>query len=219
MIIKSQDFISHVTDMWQQKCFEVKVVWQQNWELIFEVTDMQQPKWGDWLVTAELALMWQTCDNMIDFGGVTAEQLLIRVIHRLALLRFLFRLSFLFLSSFTELLDFLQPVYVSRTDQNSRITTIEEIKRRSQKGSNWPQIMIFPEGTCTNASCLITFKGGNFYRHFVHSSGSVFNSEMFIVHWVKQKEEYNEEGRNIANLHTSGKFQGRFRMVSIIVEL
>lgn len=62
-----------------------------------------------------------------------------------------------------KLLDYLQPVYVSRTDQNSRITTIEEIKRRSQKGSNWPQIIIFPEGTCTNASCLITFKGGAFY--------------------------------------------------------
>lgn len=64
---------------------------------------------------------------------------------------------------FGTLLDVLQPVYVSRTDQNSRVTTIEEIKRRSQKGSEWPQIVIFPEGTCTNASCLITFKGGAFY--------------------------------------------------------
>lgn len=25
------------------------------------------------------------------------------------------------------------------------------------------QVMIFPEGTCTNRSCLITFKSGAFY--------------------------------------------------------
>ena len=63
-----------------------------------------------------------------------------------------------FLSS--ALVDSLQPVYVSRTDPDSRLKTIKEIKRRCKPGSEWPQIVIFPEGTCTNGSCLITFKGG-----------------------------------------------------------
>ncbi|XP_038050368.1 lysophosphatidylcholine acyltransferase 2-like isoform X2 [Patiria miniata] len=61
------------------------------------------------------------------------------------------------------LVDCLQPVYVSRTDPDSRLKTIKEINRRCEPDSEWPQIVIFPEGTCTNGSCLITFKGGAFY--------------------------------------------------------
>uniref|UniRef100_A0A8C6URH9 Lysophosphatidylcholine acyltransferase 1 n=1 Tax=Neogobius melanostomus TaxID=47308 RepID=A0A8C6URH9_9GOBI len=60
------------------------------------------------------------------------------------------------------LIKFIRPVFVSRSDQNSRKMTVEEIKRRAQSGGEWPQIMIFPEGTCTNRSCLITFKPGAF---------------------------------------------------------
>lgn len=40
----------------------------------------------------------------------------------------------------------LQPVYVSRTDPNSRKKTISEIKRRATSGGKWPHIVIFPEG-------------------------------------------------------------------------
>ncbi|XP_038050369.1 lysophosphatidylcholine acyltransferase 2-like isoform X3 [Patiria miniata] len=64
---------------------------------------------------------------------------------------------------FGTLVDCLQPVYVSRTDPDSRLKTIKEINRRCEPDSEWPQIVIFPEGTCTNGSCLITFKGGAFY--------------------------------------------------------
>ena len=39
-----------------------------------------------------------------------------------------------------------QPVYVSRTDPNSRKKTISEIKRRATSGGKWPHIVIFPEG-------------------------------------------------------------------------
>lgn len=60
------------------------------------------------------------------------------------------------------LIKYIRPVFVSRSDQNSRKKTVEEIKRRAQSGGEWPQIMIFPEGTCTNRSCLITFKPGAF---------------------------------------------------------
>ena len=30
------------------------------------------------------------------------------------------------------------------------------------KGSGWPQTLVFPEGTTTNRTCLITFKPGAF---------------------------------------------------------
>uniref|UniRef100_A0A6I8PFH7 Lysophosphatidylcholine acyltransferase 2 n=1 Tax=Ornithorhynchus anatinus TaxID=9258 RepID=A0A6I8PFH7_ORNAN len=56
----------------------------------------------------------------------------------------------------------LQPVLVSRVDPDSRKTTINEIIKRATSGGKWPQILIFPEGTCTNRSCLITFKPGAF---------------------------------------------------------
>ncbi|XP_070574726.1 lysophosphatidylcholine acyltransferase 2-like isoform X3 [Ptychodera flava] len=64
---------------------------------------------------------------------------------------------------FRTLVRILQPVFVSRNDPNSRQNTIKEIKRRAQSGGKWPQVIIFPEGTCTNRSCLISFKGGAFY--------------------------------------------------------
>uniref|UniRef100_A0A3P8UZJ5 Lysophosphatidylcholine acyltransferase 1 n=1 Tax=Cynoglossus semilaevis TaxID=244447 RepID=A0A3P8UZJ5_CYNSE len=60
------------------------------------------------------------------------------------------------------LIKYIRPVFVSRSDQDSRKKTVEEIRRRAHSGGEWPQIMIFPEGTCTNRSCLITFKPGAF---------------------------------------------------------
>uniref|UniRef100_A0A665UQZ6 Lysophosphatidylcholine acyltransferase 1 n=1 Tax=Echeneis naucrates TaxID=173247 RepID=A0A665UQZ6_ECHNA len=59
------------------------------------------------------------------------------------------------------LIKYIRPVFVSRSDQDSRKKTVEEIRRRAHSGGEWPQIMIFPEGTCTNRSCLITFKPGS----------------------------------------------------------
>ncbi|KAH9509533.1 Lysophosphatidylcholine acyltransferase 2 [Bulinus truncatus] len=64
---------------------------------------------------------------------------------------------------FGTLTEFSQPVLVKREDPNSRINTIKEIQRRAQSGGQWPQIIIFPEGTCTNRTCLISFKQGAFY--------------------------------------------------------
>ncbi|XP_053570552.1 lysophosphatidylcholine acyltransferase 1 [Bombina bombina] len=60
------------------------------------------------------------------------------------------------------LINYIRPVFVSRSDQDSRKKTVEEIRRRAQSNGLWPQVMIFPEGTCTNRSCLITFKPGAF---------------------------------------------------------
>lgn len=64
---------------------------------------------------------------------------------------------------FAELINFTQPVYVWRDDPDSRQNTIKEIINRATSDLDWPQILIFPEGTCTNRSCLITFKPGAFY--------------------------------------------------------
>lgn len=55
-----------------------------------------------------------------------------------------------------------QPVLVKREDLNSRKTTRNEILTRVLSKMKWPQILIFPEGVCTNRSCLITFKLGAF---------------------------------------------------------
>ncbi|XP_077362661.1 lysophosphatidylcholine acyltransferase 1 [Festucalex cinctus] len=60
------------------------------------------------------------------------------------------------------LIKYIRPVFVFRSDQDSRKQTVEEIKRRAHSGGEWPQIMIFPEGTCTNRSSLILFKAGAF---------------------------------------------------------
>ncbi|XP_045191517.2 lysophosphatidylcholine acyltransferase 2-like isoform X3 [Mercenaria mercenaria] len=62
----------------------------------------------------------------------------------------------------SALLKFTQPVLVKREDPNSRQNTVKEIQRRAQDGG-WPQIIIFPEGTCTNRTCLISFKLGAFH--------------------------------------------------------
>lgn len=55
-----------------------------------------------------------------------------------------------------------QPVLVSRDDPDSRQNTIREIVRRARSDEDWPQILVFPEGTCSNGRALITFKSGAF---------------------------------------------------------
>lgn len=64
---------------------------------------------------------------------------------------------------FAELINFTQPIYVWREDPNSRQNTIKTVVERANSNEKWPQIIIFPEGTCTNRSCLLSFKPGAFY--------------------------------------------------------
>lgn len=56
----------------------------------------------------------------------------------------------------------MQPILVNREDTKNKLNTIEEIKRRADPNSEWSQIIVFPEGTTTNRTCLITFKPGAF---------------------------------------------------------
>ncbi|CAH8435208.1 unnamed protein product [Dicrocoelium dendriticum] len=56
----------------------------------------------------------------------------------------------------------LQPILVRREDQYSRRKTAEAICYRANSTDAWPQLLIFPEGTCGNRSCLLSFKLGAF---------------------------------------------------------
>ncbi|XP_065364797.1 lysophosphatidylcholine acyltransferase [Calliphora vicina] len=62
-----------------------------------------------------------------------------------------------------KIINYAQPIYVQREDPNSRQNTIKEIVNRARSDEDWPQVVIFAEGTCTNRKALIKFKGGAFY--------------------------------------------------------
>ncbi len=40
----------------------------------------------------------------------------------------------------SALIKYIRPVFVSRSDQDSRRKTVEEIKRRAHSGAEWPQV-------------------------------------------------------------------------------
>ena len=62
----------------------------------------------------------------------------------------------------------MQTLFVTREAATSRQETINQIKERAldteleTKSKLWPQVFIFPEGTCTNSRALIKFKSGAF---------------------------------------------------------
>ncbi|XP_049646180.1 lysophospholipid acyltransferase LPCAT4 [Suncus etruscus] len=60
------------------------------------------------------------------------------------------------------LLRFNQAILVSRHDPASRRRVVEEVKRRATSGGKWPQVLFFPEGTCSNKKALLKFKPGAF---------------------------------------------------------
>ncbi|KAK2720995.1 hypothetical protein QYM36_004772 [Artemia franciscana] len=62
-----------------------------------------------------------------------------------------------------SIMKYSQPVYVVRDDANSRQNTLKEMIRRATSSADWRQVMVFPEGTCTNRKAVITFKPGAFY--------------------------------------------------------
>uniref|UniRef100_A0A8C3XKA6 Lysophosphatidylcholine acyltransferase 4 n=1 Tax=Chelydra serpentina TaxID=8475 RepID=A0A8C3XKA6_CHESE len=60
------------------------------------------------------------------------------------------------------LLRFNQAIFVSRHDPASRKKVVEEVKRRATSQGKWPQVLFFPEGTCSNKKALLKFKPGAF---------------------------------------------------------
>eukprot|EP00128_Syssomonas_multiformis_P017005 Colp12_sorted_trinity150504_noHs@3629 len=54
-----------------------------------------------------------------------------------------------------------QTIMVQREDRNARKTVLEAINQRTRSGEYLP-LMVFPEGTTTNTSCIMQFKRGAF---------------------------------------------------------
>ncbi|XP_052900564.1 lysophosphatidylcholine acyltransferase-like [Anopheles moucheti] len=61
-----------------------------------------------------------------------------------------------------KIIDITQPIYVCREDPNSRHITRHLIIERVISKEDWPQILIFPEGTCSNGNAVVQFKPGAF---------------------------------------------------------
>ena len=57
---------------------------------------------------------------------------------------------------------FTQPIYVDRNSAASRDQCKQEILRRVHSPEDWPQVVIFSEGTVTNRAGLLKFKAGAF---------------------------------------------------------
>ena len=55
-----------------------------------------------------------------------------------------------------------QPLFVIRQEAESKKKIAQEIQRRVSNPTEWPQTVIYPEGTTTNRKALITFKSGGF---------------------------------------------------------
>ncbi|KAA3671033.1 lysophosphatidylcholine acyltransferase / lyso-PAF acetyltransferase [Paragonimus westermani] len=64
-------------------------------------------------------------------------------------------------SAIGGLIKVLQPILVDREDRSSRRRTVEAICSRAKSKDDWPQLLIFPEGTCANRSCLVSFRQGD----------------------------------------------------------
>ena len=64
-----------------------------------------------------------------------------------------------------DLIFFFQLTIVNRSSKESRHLALEKIQKRAEQTQEglFPQTIIFPEGTCTNAKALIKFKVGAFY--------------------------------------------------------
>jgi len=57
----------------------------------------------------------------------------------------------------------LTPILVSRTNMKSRKFVVEEMNKRvTESKQGWNQLLVFPEGTTGNGSCLMNFKPGAF---------------------------------------------------------
>lgn len=53
-----------------------------------------------------------------------------------------------------------ESIYVTRGDPDSRRKTAQQIKDRAARGGIWPQLVIFPEGMCATATCVLPYKAG-----------------------------------------------------------
>ena len=102
-------------------------------------------------------------------------------------------------------IEFAQSLFVCREDPQSRQKTVKKIVERAQDGTEWPQLLIFPEGSTSNRKALMSFKPGAFvpgkpvqpvlirYYTYHTSKSSIFDQKFNFdsprkiveVFWVK----------------------------------
>ena len=119
---------------------------------------------------------------------------------------------------YLELINYTQPVYVWREDPNSRQNTIKEIKRRTTSPDGWQQILIFPEGTCSNRTGLITFKPGAFYPGVPVQPVLIrYPNRLDTVSWTWQGPGAYVTDFNWTNLHYLTMTRIRFQIGTTVV--
>jgi hypothetical protein len=59
------------------------------------------------------------------------------------------------------------------------------MKKRAKTMGEWPPIIIFPEGTCTNRSCLIGFKQGKDVGKFLSKCTRPIVLALFFISFIK----------------------------------
>ena len=94
--------------------------------------------------------------------------------------------------TFITIHSFPQLTIVNRSSKESRQMALESIKRRAEQTQEglFPQTIIFPEGTCTNAKALIKFKVGAFHAgNIMESSEKSTFVCLFILHKVQNRLE------------------------------
>jgi len=88
---------------------------------------------------------------------------------------------------FGRIIRLIQSIYVSRQgSSHNKHLVIEEIKKRAAAPDNdWSQLLLFPEGTTTNRSCLITFKPGAFIPGLpVQPIAIKYNNKLDTITWT-----------------------------------
>lgn len=58
----------------------------------------------------------------------------------------------------SALIKYIRPVFVSRSDQDSRRKTVEEIKRRARSGGEWPQVQLTEKSVWSSSFCNAVYQ-------------------------------------------------------------
>ncbi len=93
------------------------------------------------------------------------------------------------------LIKYIRPVFVSRSDQDSRKKTVEEIKRRAHSGGEWPQVNKW------KFSCTKTFR--MWFWACTHTITPFFPS--FLI-FVKQRPKKQHSSQKFLNLDRLNSF-------------
>lgn len=83
----------------------------------------------------------------------------------------------------SALIKYIRPVFVSRSDQDSRRKTVEEIKRRARSGGDWPQVQL-TDTLCFHLKNSLQRCAYQTFRDLLTSDVNVINDNIWTVTWV-----------------------------------